>query len=132
MAVPQYINDNMSPSVSQLILNIIQRFQLPPPDKSQDKTALGCAHFLPFIEEYVANGQPIPLILPAFPFKSPNSIDKVLGVLPDKGEELALAHLNGICETISDVYVGGAKLFIVSDGLVYNGRHSWILVLNTY
>ncbi|PWY85436.1 hypothetical protein BO83DRAFT_328707 [Aspergillus eucalypticola CBS 122712] len=64
--------------------------------------------------------QPIQMILPAFPFKSPNRENKVLGSLPDKGEEISLAHLNGLCAAIGDVYDYGAKLTIVSDGLVYN------------
>ncbi|EHA26253.1 hypothetical protein ASPNIDRAFT_46788 [Aspergillus niger ATCC 1015] len=64
--------------------------------------------------------QPIRMILPAFPFKSPNRGNKTLGSLPDKGEEICLAHLNGLCAAISDVYEYGAKLTIVSDGLVYN------------
>lgn len=61
------------------------------------------------------------MALPAFPFKSPNGDVKVLGVLPDKAEDVALAHLNGLCAAIGDIYPPGAILTIVSDGLVYNG-----------
>ncbi|KAI2601828.1 Pyoverdine/dityrosine biosynthesis protein-domain-containing protein [Hypoxylon sp. NC1633] len=60
------------------------------------------------------------MCLPAFPFKSPNTSTKVLGRLPDKAEEFALAHLNGLCAAIGDIYAPGARLMIVSDGLVYN------------
>lgn len=63
------------------------------------------------------------MCLPAFPFKSPNTQSKVLGRLPDKGEEFAMAHLNGLCLAVKDIYPPGAKLTIVSDGLVYNGEH---------
>ena len=49
-------------------------------------------------------------------------MDKVLGTLPDLGEELALMHLNGLCESIADIYEHGAELVITSDGLVYNGN----------
>jgi pyoverdine/dityrosine biosynthesis protein Dit1 len=62
------------------------------------------------------------MILPAFPFKSPNARDKVLGNMPDFGEELALSHLNGLCQNIADVYEPGANVYISSDGLVYNGE----------
>ena len=48
-------------------------------------------------------------------------MDKVLGILPDLGEELALMHLNGLCESIAEIYEHGAELVITSDGLVYNG-----------
>ncbi|PVH97869.1 Clavaminate synthase-like protein, partial [Periconia macrospinosa] len=62
------------------------------------------------------------MVLPAFPFKSPNSTTKVLGNTPDKAEETALAHLNGLCSAIGEVYSPGACLVVVSDGLVYNGK----------
>ena len=78
--------------------------------------------FLPMVKEKVTNSLPIQLILPAFPMKSPNRTNKVLGRLPDFGEELALHHLNGVCDNISDIYEFGAELVIQSDGLVYNGR----------
>jgi len=68
----------------------------------------------------VQNNAPIHLILPAFPFKSPNRIEKVLGALPDMGEEIALARLDGLCSQICEVYPQ-TSLSIISDGLVYNG-----------
>ncbi|CAM5999994.1 unnamed protein product [Sphagnum balticum] len=56
----------------------------------------------PDFEESVRNamrlGKPLHMVLPAFPFKSPNNIDKVLGTLPDLGEEFALERLEGIPE----------------------------------
>ncbi|KAJ5134832.1 hypothetical protein N7448_000145 [Penicillium atrosanguineum] len=80
----------------------------------------GLESFIPTVEERVKLGEPIRMILPAFPFKSPNARDKVLGTMPDFGEELALAHLNGLCENIAQVYEPGADVYISSDGLVYN------------
>ncbi|KAJ5664905.1 Pyoverdine biosynthesis [Penicillium maclennaniae] len=80
----------------------------------------GLESFIPTVEERVKHREPIRMILPAFPFKSPNSRDKVLGTMPDFGEELALAHLNGLCENIAQVYEPGAEVYISSDGLVYN------------
>lgn len=82
----------------------------------------GLESFIPVVEEQVKRHEPIRMILPAFPFKSPNSRDKVLGAMPDFGEELALAHLNGLCENIAQVYRPGADVYISSDGLVYNGE----------
>jgi pyoverdine/dityrosine biosynthesis protein Dit1 len=61
------------------------------------------------------------MCLPAFPFKSANKVEKVLGTLPDKAEELALARLNSMCATIGHFYEPGAQLTVISDGLVYNG-----------
>jgi hypothetical protein len=81
----------------------------------------GLESFVPIVVEQVKRQEPIRMILPAFPFKSPNSRDKVLGTLPDFGEELALFHLNGLCQNIAQVYEPGANVYISSDGLVYNG-----------
>ncbi|KAJ5089076.1 hypothetical protein N7532_007760 [Penicillium argentinense] len=80
----------------------------------------GLESFVPTVMEQVKRQEPIRMILPAFPFKSPNMRDKVLGTMPDFGEELALAHLNGLCKNIGIVYEPGADVYISSDGLVYN------------
>lgn len=104
------------------ILNIIQRYGQN--SNSQGIPWAGKTKFLPFVEEYVINQKPIRCVLPAFPFKSPNRKDKVIGVLPDLGEELALMHLNGLCETIAEIYEPGAMVTITSDGLVYNGKRN--------
>jgi len=53
--------------------------------------------------------------------RSANKVYKVLGVLPDKAEELALKRLNDMCLRIGTVYAPGARCTIISDGLVYNG-----------
>ncbi|CAI7608850.1 unnamed protein product [Penicillium bialowiezense] len=80
----------------------------------------GFESFVPIIMAQIETLEPIKMILPAFLFKSPNCRDKVLGTLPDFGEELALAHLNGFCQSITEVYAPGADIYISSDGLVYN------------
>ncbi|KAI0169583.1 putative pyoverdine/dityrosine biosynthesis protein [Hypoxylon sp. FL1284] len=101
------------------ILAIIERYRLLQPSQD-DIPARGHTKFLQLVASKVSNGQPIQMCLPAFPFKSPNSVDKVLGRLPDKGEEFALAHMNGMCAAIGGIYEPGALLTIISDGLVYN------------
>ncbi|KGO70910.1 Pyoverdine biosynthesis [Penicillium italicum] len=67
----------------------------------------------------ITANQPITMVLPAFPWKSPNQ-DKVLGDGPDLGEEMGLAKLNHLCEEISKVYPYGARLILICDGPVYN------------
>lgn len=68
----------------------------------------GDLDFVSQIYRKVTAGQPITMCLPAFPFKSPNSKSKILGHLPDKAEEFALAHLNGMCAAIQDIYPPGS------------------------
>lgn len=79
--------------------------------------------FLDQIYARVVQKQTILMCLPAFPFKSPNARSKVLGTEADKEEEVALAHLNGLCAAIAHIYAPGARLMIISDGLVYNGLY---------
>lgn len=81
---------------------------------------LGYSTFEPRVRKAVDNKVHVPLVLPAFPWKSVNKVEKVLGALPDLGEELALARLNNLCEDIQAIYPPGAKVTITSDGLVYN------------
>ncbi|XXH02244.1 hypothetical protein Hte_008613 [Hypoxylon texense] len=104
--------------IASQILGIILRYKLAK-DTFQAGTKDG-TNFLAHIHSKVAAKERILMCLPAFPFKSPNNTTKVLGRLPDKAEEFALAHLNGLCAAIGDIYTPGARLMIVSDGLVYN------------
>ncbi|POR36253.1 Spore wall maturation protein DIT1 [Tolypocladium paradoxum] len=102
------------------ILHIIDRYRLKRSPSAPAKAGEGAFKFLAVIYSHVRAGEVVPMCLPAFPFKSPNTSVKVLGKLPDRAEELALAHLNGLCKAIADVHPPGAKLTIISDGLVYN------------
>ncbi|WP_175684991.1 isocyanide synthase family protein [Burkholderia anthina] len=67
----------------------------------------------------VAGGQPIRLTLPGFPLKSPDRQGKVLGMLPDRGERLALGYLDAFCETVRGFYAPGCVVDLFSDGLTF-------------
>lgn len=114
------IFDKPTTKLALRILDIIQGYgQNVSPS---DVPWAGKTKFLPIVEEHVIKNESIPMVLPAFPFKSPNRKEKVIGSLPDLGEELALMHLNGLCESIAEIYEPGATVVITSDGLVYNGK----------
>lgn len=100
------------------VLRIIEQYGL-----NYERTGSwdGFETFFPVVLGQVSRCESIKMLLPGFPFKSPNSRDKVLSNMPDLGEELALKHLNGLCENIKAVYEHGAEVHITSDGLVYNG-----------
>ena len=106
---------------SNKILDIILEYALNKLNDSIEQRAARRPTFLSVIDKFVIAGTQVEMCLPAFPFKSANKVHKVLGVLPDKAEELALERLNTLCTRIEDVYSPGAKLTIISDGLVYNG-----------
>ncbi|KAG8355798.1 hypothetical protein FVEN_g6517 [Fusarium venenatum] len=113
--------DREALETSTKILDIIGRYRMKQDERICSQSDQSALRFIALIYTHVKADSPVPLCLPAFPFKSPNSSSKTLGKLPDKGEEIALAHLNGLCNSIGDVYTPGAKLTIISDGLVYNG-----------
>lgn len=106
---------------SKEILDIISEYALNKFNDSLERLAAGRPKFLSVIDQFVKAGTQVGMCLPAFPFKSANKVYKVFGILPDKAEELALERLNTMCTRIGDVYPPGAKLTIISDGLVYNG-----------
>ncbi|KDO23584.1 hypothetical protein SPRG_10779 [Saprolegnia parasitica CBS 223.65] len=72
------------------------------------------------VADAVSHQRPITFVMPAFPFKSPNVREKTLGVLPDRGEAVALARLDALCAAIASVYVHGARAVIFSDGRIFN------------
>lgn len=74
---------------------------------------------LPKVRRFVAGNEPVHLLLPAFPAKSPNR-SKVLGQLPDMAEELALGFLERVCREIKEFYAPGARVTVCSDGRVFS------------
>ena len=72
------------------------------------------------LSTFVKQGRPIELILPSFPFKSPNFRDKTSGSRPDFGEVLALRRLDEMCRAIADIHPDGVQLKILSDGTTFN------------
>lgn len=75
---------------------------------------------LSVIDQSVIMGTQVEIYLLAFPFKSANKDHKVFEFLPGKAKELAHERLNTMCIRIRNLYRPGAKLTIISDGLVYN------------
>ena len=113
--------ENASMATSAKILNIIYKYRLTKAADAQDRWSQGTPKFLGVIDNIVKIGKPIRMCMPAFPFKSANKVYKVLGILPDRAEEAALEYMNTMCAEIGAHYGPGAKLLIISDGLVYNG-----------
>lgn len=74
---------------------------------------------LPAILAAISCGQALQFVLPAFPAKSPN-LNKVLGPLPDKGEQLALTFLNALGQHMEEIYPPGVNIILCSDGRVFS------------
>jgi pyoverdine/dityrosine biosynthesis protein Dit1 len=111
-----------SHDIAHRILDVLQAYgRHIEPEGDGNHKWLGREKFLPRVEEHVRNQQTVKMILPSFPWKSVNRVDKVTGALPDLGEELAFARLNALCVDIGKVYEHGAEVHIATDGLVFNG-----------
>lgn len=118
-----YINDGHGKAYQDIvssIMDILEKFSL---QQHGNAHFLGRDVFSPCVNRHVVAGRRIPMVLPAFPAKSINRVDKVLGPHPDLGEELALERLNDLCSQIQNVYAPGATVLIATDGACYNGRH---------
>lgn len=70
------------------------------------------------IRDKIVNKKSIRLILPSFPYKSPNP-KRVLGPMPDLAEELSIKSLSKLCSGINSLTPFGCELVIASDGRVY-------------
>jgi pyoverdine/dityrosine biosynthesis protein Dit1 len=109
-------------SVSYQIFDTIMRVRRTP-EANQRCDSVSCkecqGQHLDKIRSAVVEGRPILFVLPAFPGKSPN-LQKVLGTLPDKAEELALEFLNDFCARIQRIYSPGARITLCSDGRVFS------------
>ncbi|KAK3311871.1 Pyoverdine/dityrosine biosynthesis protein-domain-containing protein [Apodospora peruviana] len=99
--------------ISNRILSIVYKYALAKFENTAVKHAAGHPKFMSVVSAYVANRKPVLMCLPAFPFKSANKAYKLFGIPPDKANELALAHLNTMCQRIAAVYKPGAKLTII-------------------
>lgn len=107
-----------SDSVTRAILELVfaQRRLLPIEEEASFEEQI-TDHYEKVIA-FVEREEPINMVLPAFPAKSPNR-NKTLGYLPDKGEFYAFDRLVNLCKKIEDVYAPGAKVTICSDGRVF-------------
>ncbi|GME38716.1 hypothetical protein GTA08_BOTSDO12991 [Neofusicoccum parvum] len=114
--------NNSSSETTLKVLHILGKYST---GESSNDAAATVSAFFHLVMRHVEARRPIPMVLPAFPYKSLNRLDKVLGVEPDLGEELALARLENLCRDIRKIYTPGASVAIVNDGLGYNDI-TWI------
>jgi len=110
--------DNQLGLAEQIMKLIFHRRRILLNDNSQEDFAEEAAVHTKKIIHFIEEEKPVHMILPAFPAKSPNR-KKTLDIYPDKGEELALETLYGLCQKIREIYAPGATLTICSDGRVF-------------
>jgi len=72
------------------------------------------------IDTFVNQGKTVEFVMLGFPFKSTNQRDKVLGKLPDLGEELTVKNFARFNRDVKTVYEPGVDIGIASDGYIFN------------
>ncbi|KAF8579389.1 Clavaminate synthase-like protein [Ramaria rubella] len=99
------------------IVEIISRY-LSMSSSSDQFQVTGRKALTKLVSRYVETDETMVFVIPSFPFKSP-SRKKVLGSLPDLGEELLLRKLETLARAVEDYHPPGALIRVVSDGIVY-------------
>ena len=113
-------NDTMQVAKKILAEVMVFRRTLNTDNKCEKINCVKCTS--PHLEKIISavtQRKPITFVLPAFPGKSPN-LEKVLGHLPDYGEQLALDFLSALCQKIKSIYTPGSEMIVCSDGRVFS------------
>lgn len=105
--------------ITQTILNIFDGYRMQPTSIDEYETT-GKPILASQIEYHIANNQPISFAMLGLPFKSINHTDKVLGSLPDLGEELTVKNFEAFNAEIQKHYANGIRIYVASDGYAFN------------
>lgn len=108
----------MNDELIHQIAEIIASYRIVGPNDQYE--AVMKPKMIDLIHEFIGQGKPINMVVPAFPFKSPNHQNKVIGSEADVGERMTLQHLNSIGQSVQQIYPQGAFITIISDGPCYN------------
>jgi pyoverdine/dityrosine biosynthesis protein Dit1 len=96
----------------QVIVSLMQVPDISPARREQIADGL-CAW-----EERAGKGD-LTFVLPSFPYKSQNTVKKVLGHLPDAGEAHVLDTLHIIIKLLSETLQRECRLILFADGFVF-------------
>lgn len=101
------------------IVGVFEKYRMMPSaiDEFEQK---GKSVFVDKIHNYVKNNRTIEFVMLGFPFKSTNTRDKVISNVPDLGEKMSIDTFKSFTSEINAIYATGAKISIMSDGLIFN------------
>lgn len=108
--------------MTQTITNIVQefeKFRMPATNIDQYESG-GKMKLANQICGYVKSNEPIQFVMLGYPMKSPNARDKVLGVLPDFGEQISMHTFASFNHQVKQHYAPGINITLISDGYVFS------------
>lgn len=101
------------------ILNVFDNYRMAPTAIDQYEQ-IGKAILAEKVQRYIDQNNPIQFAMLGMPFKSTNTRDKVLGEMPDLGEELMVKNFETFNDEIKRIYNPGSNITVASDGYVFN------------
>jgi len=100
------------------LLQVFEEFRMQPTVNDQ-YTELGRPKLIEKMSPFVSAYKPIKFSMLGYPMKSPNDRDKVLGKLPDLGEQVSIENFARFAALMKDVYRPGVEFSIISDGFIF-------------
>lgn len=121
LSLKSYVTDmkTLPLFIAQQITTMFRGFMMPDTPMSNWLTG-GDKVFEDKLMPFITANKPIGLVMLGFPFKSMNTRDKVLGEVPDLGEEVALQQFMAFDAMVRTVYPPGIDMNIASDGYIFN------------
>lgn len=112
----------MKTETQSLVIALEEKFQQfrMPVTKIDRYNEEGKNIFVNKLASFIDAGDSIDFTMMGFPMKSSNTRDKVLGILPDYGEEIALNNFGKFASAIQEIYTPGVNINLISDGFVFN------------
>jgi pyoverdine/dityrosine biosynthesis protein Dit1 len=106
-------------STTNEIISVFEKYRMTPAANDQ-YDLIGKKVLTEKVDSFVSKNETVNFVMLGFPFKSTNRRDKVLGELPDLGEQLTIENFMGFNNEIKKVYSPGVNISIASDGYAFN------------
>lgn len=106
--------------IASQIVGLFEGFKMQSYSEADQWTAKGKNVMTSKIESAVSNNKPVEFVMLGYPFKSVNTLTKVLGTVPDRNEKESIDRIIQFTKLIENVYEPGAKFNIASDGYAFN------------
>ncbi|WDE05954.1 L-tyrosine/L-tryptophan isonitrile synthase family protein [Thalassomonas viridans] len=105
-------------AMAEQLLPVIQSYLVA--DEQDKFNEQGAALLLGQLIYFIEKDLPLEFILPGFPCKSPNDVDKSFSVMPDYGEVRAIERLDEFAGRLNGLYAPGCRVTILSDGTTFS------------